>query len=100
KAGDGRRSVKQAVANESAEINHADIFAHNIDRPNTQPTNARNLDAALFQIDRGRTKRRLVQRNAHAPNEIAVKQGGERAGIDHELSGGAVNRAVDIEIVA
>src|SRR5439155_25717704 len=60
----------------------------------------RHLDATLFQVHRRRAEWRFVERNAHLPDEPAVKQGRKGAGIDHEPGRRAVNRTIDIKIVA
>ena len=49
--------------NKTFKVDHTDVFADDIDGANRQSPDPRDLDTALFQIDRRGTKRRLLERH-------------------------------------
>src|SRR6266545_2258141 len=71
--GDRRRSFQQSVVNESFQIYHTHIFAHDIDRADGQLANVRHTHAALFQIHGRGAIWRLASGNSHLSDERTVQ---------------------------
>src|SRR5438105_14237789 len=54
---------KQIAMNETLEIDHAHVFADDIHRADREPADVGDLNAALLQVNRRRTKLRFMKRN-------------------------------------
>jgi hypothetical protein len=67
------RTSKQIAMNETFEIDHADVFADDVHRAHLEPADARDLHAALLQVNRRRTELRLMKRNVQSPDKPAVQ---------------------------
>lgn len=96
--GDRRGGFKETIVNETFEINHAKVFAHDINLPERKTANLGNLDTPLFQIHGERAEPCLASGDLHFANKRTVQQGREGARINHEASRRPVDRGVDIQV--
>src|SRR5436305_5511463 len=64
-------TLEQIAVNETFQIDHADIFAHDVHRPDRKLADARDLHAALLQVNGRGTELRFMERNVQSSNESA-----------------------------
>src|SRR2546430_2696719 len=95
----GLGTSKQIAMNETFQIDHADVFAHDIHRADGEPADACDLHAALLQVNRRRTKLRLMKRNVQPPNKSAVEQRRKRACVHHQARGFTVDGCIYVKVI-